>query len=99
MKKFAIMNGDEVENIIIADSLEDAEAATGRECIEGSKNNRPGIGFTYNRTTGMFTPNQGPWDSWTWDEELRRFVPPVPLPESGEYSWNEETLSWIPWTQ
>lgn len=34
--------------------------------------------------------------SWTFSEELCRFIPPVPMPEIGEHQWNEETRSWEP---
>jgi len=33
--------------------------------------------------------------SWTFDETLCHFVPPVPYPTTGEiYNWDEESLSW-----
>jgi hypothetical protein len=33
--------------------------------------------------------------SWTFDEELCMFVPPVPRPPSGLYVWNEDLLDWV----
>ena len=33
--------------------------------------------------------------SWTFSEELCVFVPPIPMPEDGEYTWNEDTLNWM----
>ena len=36
-----------------------------------------------------------PYASWTFDRETLEFIPPVPYPESGDWTWNEETLSWV----
>lgn len=33
--------------------------------------------------------------SWTFDEDLCRFVPPVPRPVSGLHVWDEPTTSWV----
>ena len=35
------------------------------------------------------------YPSWSFSEELCVFVPPIPMPEDGEYTWNEDTLSWV----
>ena len=35
--------------------------------------------------------------SWIWHEASCYFRPPVPMPQDGNpYSWDEETLSWVP---
>lgn len=39
-----------------------------------------------------------PYESWTWNEELMRWYPTVPLPDPSLehlYDWDEESLSWI----
>jgi hypothetical protein len=37
-----------------------------------------------------------PYPSWTLDVPNETWVPPVPMPQDGkEYTWNEETLSWV----
>lgn len=42
----------------------------------------------------FFTNHVG-FSSWTFDENLCRFLPPIPRPADGNpYDWNEETLSW-----
>ena len=40
--------------------------------------------------------------SWTFNEELCKYVPPIPYPtnsDSFRYIWDEETLSWICWSK
>jgi hypothetical protein len=37
-----------------------------------------------------------PYPSWTYNEEICGFVPPVPVPDNeNPYKWDEETLSWL----
>lgn len=37
------------------------------------------------------------WPSWLFDEELCRYVPPVPYPdlETSRYQWDETSLNWV----
>ena len=49
--KFAVIVNGVVENTIVADSLEIAETATGKTCIEFSEDSLVGIGWLYNGTT------------------------------------------------
>jgi hypothetical protein len=44
---FAVIIGDKVENVIVADSKEVAEAIVGSLCIEYTDENPAGIGWTY----------------------------------------------------
>ena len=47
-----------------------------------------------NYVKSFWTNNNG-FSSWTFDENLCKFVPPFPAPTDGNpYEWNEETLSW-----
>ena len=33
--------------------------------------------------------------SWVFSEELCRWVAPVPIPENGNFNWDEENLQWV----
>lgn len=52
--KFAVLNNNIVENIIIADSREDAEIVTRATCIEYTDENLAAVGWTYDQETGKF---------------------------------------------
>lgn len=47
MKTFAVLIGQSVSNIIVADSIENAELATGLPCIEILDGNFVAVGFQY----------------------------------------------------
>jgi hypothetical protein len=47
MSNYAVMNGNIVENIIVADTKEIAQAIIGKECIEYTDANPAGIGWTW----------------------------------------------------
>ena len=51
------------------------------------------IGGTFNGE--QFIPI-APYPSWTWNTELKQFVPPVPDPgfDGGYHLWNEDILNW-----
>lgn len=55
MPKFAVMTGNTVSNVIVADSKEIAEQIVG-SVIEYTDTNPAGIGWTYDEATGVFTP-------------------------------------------
>ena len=43
------------------------------------------------------SPNYHELLSWVFDEELCRYVPPIPFPsdiDTKTYRWNEQTISW-----
>lgn len=54
MPRFAVLGGNTVSNIIIADSKEIAEQVTGVECVEYTHDAPAGIGWTYDPETGTF---------------------------------------------
>ncbi len=54
MPNFAIVVDNIVENVIIADSKELAEEATGKPCFEYTEDNRAFIGYGYNPDTNTF---------------------------------------------
>ena len=59
MAKYAVMNGDIVENIIDAEIQNIAEEVTQKECIRFEDNQSIGIGFFYNRIKSKFmTPEE-----------------------------------------
>lgn len=52
------------------------------------------VGFSYNSDYDCFVMEK-PFASWVFDEQVKNWVAPVPVPdENTPYFWNEETLSW-----
>lgn len=47
MATFAVMTGNNVSNVIVAETKEVAEEATGLPCIEYTDENPAGIGYTH----------------------------------------------------
>ena len=47
MANYAVLNGNIVENIIVADSLEIAETITEKTCVEYTQENAAFIGWIY----------------------------------------------------
>jgi hypothetical protein len=58
------------------------------------RKNYAGIGYTYDENRDAFIPPK-PYDSWLLDEDTCLWDAPVPKPEDGMYTWDEETTSWI----
>lgn len=59
------------------------------------RKNYAGIGYTYDEQRDAFIPPK-PFASWVLDEETCNWIAPVEKPE-GDYSWDEENLSWKPY--
>jgi hypothetical protein len=55
MPTFAMMNGNTVENIIMADNKEETEAALRCTLVELTAENPAGIGWSYDPETGTFS--------------------------------------------
>jgi len=55
MATYAVMGGNTVSNVIVADDKEDAARVMGAELIEYTPENPAGIGWTYDEETGRFT--------------------------------------------
>jgi hypothetical protein len=55
MATYAMMNGNTVENIVMADNKEATEAALNCVLIEYTTENPAGAGWTYDEVTGRFT--------------------------------------------
>jgi hypothetical protein len=52
-----------------------------------------GPGFTYDADADVFVAPQ-PFPSWTLDA-AHDWQPPTPMPEEGEWLWDEGTTSWV----
>jgi hypothetical protein len=55
MATFAVMGGNTVSTVIVADNKEQCEAELGVVLIEYTPENPAGIGWTYDEATGTFT--------------------------------------------
>lgn len=95
MPNFAVLDGENIINTVVAESISVAEEITGKTCIEFT-NEHAEIGGTY--ANGIFIPRK-PYPSWilnssnTWES-------PVNYPKLDEnnpkiYSWDESTISWV----
>jgi hypothetical protein len=51
-----------------------------------------GIGYEYDEENDVFIAPR-PFDSWTLDQNFD-WQPPVPRPEEGVWTWNEENQEW-----
>ena len=56
MATYAVMGGNTVGNVIVADDPQDASNVMGAQLIEYTAENPAGIGWTYDEETGRFTP-------------------------------------------
>ena len=57
------------------------------------RKNYAGVGYTYDPDRDAFIPPK-PYESWVLDEDTCLWNAPVPMPEDGIYTWDEDTLSW-----
>jgi hypothetical protein len=62
------------------------------------RKNYAGIGYTYDEERDAFIPPK-PFESWVLNEDTCLWDAPVPMPEDGMYTWDEETTSWIEVTE
>ena len=58
------------------------------------RKNYAGIGYTYDTVRDAFIAPQ-PYASWVLDEATCRWGAPVPYPATGEWRWDEATVSWV----
>jgi|688.fasta_scaffold40865_2 hypothetical protein len=91
MKKYCVIEGSTVINVIVAESQEIAEQITGKQCIE-SEDRQITIGSV------LVDDILKPHASWVLNSE-NVWVPPIPEPTfeegSGQYAeWNHETNTW-----
>jgi hypothetical protein len=84
MAHFAKIENGAVTNVVVVDNTHEA---TGEAYLNG-------IGDTYNAKKDRFEPAK-PYASWTWNEIQYAWEAPTARPETGNYTWDEETTSWI----
>ena len=58
------------------------------------RKNYAGIGYTYDAVRDAFIAPK-PFASWVLDETTCKWGAPVPYPATGEWRWDEATLSWV----
>jgi hypothetical protein len=68
------------------------------------RRNTAGIGMYYNEEEDCFENRFKPYASWIWDNTLKRYISPQPIPADGDpkspefdrkiYQWNEQTIQW-----
>ena len=71
----------------------------GGEWVQTSYNgnmrkNYAGIGYTYDTARNAFIAPK-PYSSWVLDEATCWWGAPVPRPATGQWQWNEATVSWV----
>jgi hypothetical protein len=57
------------------------------------RKNYAGIGYSYDSGRDAFIPPK-PYASWLLNETSCLWEAPVAMPTDGQYTWNEETISW-----
>ena len=98
MKTFAALDNNLVVNTIVADSLGDAETASGLSCIEVKGDNKAEVGGSYDPTSKKFIPVK-PFASWILSSDYI-WEPPTSKPNDNKsYIWDEDTTSWIEVTE
>ena len=68
----------------------------GQASIDQSKafrKNYAAIGFAYDTNRNAFIPPK-PYASWVLNEDSCLWGAPVPMPEEGRWTWNENNVSW-----
>jgi hypothetical protein len=56
MSTFAVLNSNKVINIIVADTVEIANAVSNAECVEYTEQNPAQIGWVYDPLSNTFAP-------------------------------------------
>ena len=66
----------------------------GQVCKRANPSGCACIGFTYDSARDAFIAPK-PFASWVLDETTCRWGAPVPYPATGQWQWDEATLSWV----
>ena len=56
--------------------------------------NYASIGYTYDAVRNAFISLK-PYPSWVFNEASCMWIAPVPRPSTGEWRWDEATVSWV----
>ena len=70
----------------------------GQRCVRTSYNGKirrryAGIGYTYDDTNDVFIAPK-PHNSWLLNDNFD-WIPPIPYPDEGDWTWDEEELKWV----
>jgi hypothetical protein len=95
MGTYAVMDGNSVINVVIAEDKATIEELLNKTCIEYTPGvDNAQIGGTYDSENNKFIPVK-PYESWILNEETFLWESPVSYPNDDQnYEWNEETTSW-----
>lgn len=89
MAVYTVLENGIAVNHIEAESKEIAELVTGKTCVYGA-----GV-FGYRcLENGSFVPDCA-FPSWKWNAELGIWEAPKKKPKTGDYGWDEGSLSWV----
>jgi hypothetical protein len=93
---YAVISDGVVVNLIVAESKELAETATGKTCILSTDENPAHVGGTHDGTSFIAPP---PYPSWILNSD-KEWTAPTPMPmDEGTVTWDEKTLSWVPYVE
>lgn len=101
MANFAYIQNGVVVNIIVAeqDIIDTGLFGSPTDFVEYTDVNPAYIGGNYYLTEKAFYPMQ-PFPSWVKNTVNHTWQPPIPYPTDGkEYSWDENTATWVLVTQ
>jgi len=110
MAHYAFLNEDNIVTEVIV-GIDETELIEGKDpetwygefrgqaCKRTSYNNNirknyAGIGYTYDADLDAFIAPQ-PYASWALDEATCTWLPPKPMPTSGNYRWDEASVNWV----
>lgn len=92
MPNFAVVENNIVTNVIIADSLESAEYASGKTCIEYTDTFPAGIGWTWDGSRFIYPK---PHNGWILNANFE-WEPPFEYPKDGKkYKWDDDLINWV----
>ena len=77
---------------------EDGNRVPSDDQTKALRKNYAGIGYTYDEARDAFIPPK-PYESWVLDEDTCLWEAPVPMPEDGEYVWDEQAGDWVEVTE
>jgi len=93
-KDTADANGNEVEAIGVAFCQKLFGGNWKQTSYNGNiRKNYAGLGYTYNADIDAFVPPK-PYSSWSLNADAQ-WEAPVPMPDDGMYSWDEDSQSWV----